>query len=57
MIHQMVKDILDDGQFDECDLTMQDLSMIVEPLLGCSPTSFHHRIDYPGFDFNRKRRG
>jgi putative nucleotidyltransferase with HDIG domain len=55
MIRQIVDDCLRDGQFDECDLTMRDLSTIVETLERTVTTVFHHRIDYPGFDFNRER--
>lgn len=55
MIRQIVDDCLRDGQFDECDLTMRDLSVIVEALERTVTTVFHHRIDYPGFDFNRER--
>jgi cyclic-di-AMP phosphodiesterase PgpH len=55
MIRQIVDDCLRDGQFDECDLTMRDLSVIVEALERTVATVFHHRIDYPGFDFNRER--
>ena len=55
MIRQIVDDCLRDGQFDECDLTMRDLSIIVETLERTVTTVFHHRIDYPGFDFNRER--
>ncbi len=55
MIRQIVDDCLRDGQFDECDLTMRDLSIIVDALERTVTTVFHHRIDYPGFDFNRER--
>jgi cyclic-di-AMP phosphodiesterase PgpH len=55
MIRQIVDDCLRDGQFDACDLTMRDLSLIVETLERTVTTVFHHRIDYPGFDFNRER--
>ena len=55
MVRQIVDDCLRDGQFDECDLTMRDLSIIVDTLERTVTTVFHHRIDYPGFDFNRER--
>ena len=55
MIQVIVDDCLRDGQFDECDLTMRDLSIIVATLERTVTTVFHHRIDYPGFDFNRER--
>ncbi len=55
MIRTIVDDCLRDGQFDECDLTMRDLAVIVESLERTVSTMYHHRIDYPGFEFNRER--
>lgn len=55
MIQTIVDDCLRDGQFDDCDLTMRDLAIIVDALEHSVATVFHHRIDYPGFDFNRER--
>jgi len=55
MIQTIVDDCLRDGQFDDCDLTMRDLAIIVEALERSVATMFHHRIDYPGFDFNREK--
>jgi hypothetical protein len=55
MIQTIVDDCLRDGQFDECDLTMRDLAGIVDALEHTVTTIFHHRIDYPGFDFEPER--
>lgn len=55
MIQTIVDDCLRDGQFDECDLTMRDLAVIVNSLERTVATMYHHRIDYPGFEFNRER--
>ncbi len=55
MIQTIVDDCLRDGQFDECELTMRDLAIIVESLERSVLTMYHHRIDYPGFEFNRER--
>ena len=57
MIDQMVKNILEDGQLDECELTLKDIEKIGAAFFWVLTNAFHHRIDYPGFDFNRKRRG
>lgn len=56
MIQTIVDDCLHDGQFDECDLTMRDLAVIVDTLERTVSTMYHHRIDYPGFEFNREKR-
>jgi membrane-associated HD superfamily phosphohydrolase len=56
MIQTIVDDCLRDGQFDNCDLTMRDLAVITDALERTVATMYHHRIDYPGFDFNRPQR-
>ncbi len=55
MIDQIIKNSLDDGQLDECDLTLKDLEKISAAFLWVLTSAFHHRIDYPGFDFNGKQ--
>ena len=57
MIAQIVKKDLDDEQLDDCDLTLRDLEKIEAAFFWVLTTAFHHRIDYPDFDFNRRRRG
>ena len=57
MIDQIVKNVLEDGQLDECDLTLKDIEKISAAFFWVLSNAFHHRIDYPGFDFNRQRRG
>ncbi len=54
MVRAISSDCLRDGQFDDCDLTLKDLSTVNEALIRTVTTIFHHRIDYPGFDFNRE---
>jgi hypothetical protein len=56
MNQTIVDDCLRDGQFDDCDLTMRDLAVIVDTLERTVSTVYHHRIDYPGFDFNQGSR-
>ena len=56
MIDQVVKNVLEDGQLDECELTLKDLEKIGAAFFWVLTNAFHHRIDYPGFDFNRDRR-
>ena len=54
MVRAISNDCLRDGQFDECDLTIRDLTAINDSLIRTVTTMFHHRIDYPGFDFNKE---
>ena len=47
MVHRIISERLEDGQFDECDLTLRDLNRIedafVQQLLGM----YHQRVAYP----------
>jgi len=56
MIDQIIKHALEDGQLDECDLTMKELEKIGAAFQWVLTNVFHQRIDYPGFDFNREKR-
>jgi cyclic-di-AMP phosphodiesterase PgpH len=55
LIHKMSSAIVLDGQLDECDLTFADLERIEEAFLRTLTSMYHHRVDYPGFDFGRPR--
>ncbi|HEV7518865.1 MAG TPA: HDIG domain-containing protein [Thermoanaerobaculia bacterium] len=52
LIRTITEDCLRDGQLDETDLTLKDLSRIAEAFFRVLANIFHQRIDYPGFDFN-----
>jgi putative nucleotidyltransferase with HDIG domain len=42
--------IISDGQLDECNLTMRELTKIRETLITSITALYHPRIDYPGFN-------
>jgi hypothetical protein len=44
-----------DGQLDECDLTFSDLTRIRASFLRTLSAVHHHRIAYPGYDFDRRQ--
>ena len=48
---QMVKEIVDDkvgdGQLDECDLTLADLSSVADSFAQVLAGVYHSRIEYP----------
>jgi hypothetical protein len=52
LIRTLFDDCLQDGQLDQTDLTLADLSAVSVAFLRVLSTIFHQRIDYPGFDFN-----
>ncbi len=47
MIAKIIKDRLDDHQFNECDLTMKELDKIAQTLKEAVIGMFHSRIEYP----------
>jgi len=55
MIHQIAGRIVLDGQLDDCDLTFADLEKIEQAFHRSLVGMYHHRVDYPGFDFGRAK--
>jgi putative nucleotidyltransferase with HDIG domain len=47
IVHQIIKKRLEDGQLDECDLTMRELHVIEESLTKSLCSLYHSRIAYP----------
>lgn len=51
-IEQLVRTLsrrrLDDGQFDECDLTLRELTLIEDSIIKSVCAVYHGRISYPG---------
>jgi len=50
LVRQIIKNKLNDGQLDECDLTLKDLDIIANSFLNILLGIFHERIEYPKFD-------
>jgi putative nucleotidyltransferase with HDIG domain len=55
MIDAIFTDALEDDQLDDSDLTFAELDKIASAFLWVLTNMYHHRIDYPGFDFDRRR--
>ena len=53
LIRKIVSDVVLDDQFDECDLTFADLEKASAAFLRTLGSIYHHRVDYPGFEFDR----
>jgi putative nucleotidyltransferase with HDIG domain len=47
MVGQIIRERLEDGQFDECDLTLRDLDRIREAFVSQLLGMYHQRIEYP----------
>ncbi len=55
VIKVISEDCLRDGQLDETDLTLGDLNLVAEAFQRVLAHIHHRRLDYPGFDFNRRQ--
>jgi len=53
MINKIFNDALEDDQLADCELTFSELDKVGSAFLWVLTHMYHHRIDYPGFDFNR----
>ena len=47
MVGRIIRERLEDGQFDECDLTLRDLERIREAFVAQLLGMYHRRIEYP----------
>ncbi len=47
MVGRIISERLEDGQFDECDLTLRDLDRIREACIAQLLGMYHRRIEYP----------
>ncbi|MGH9340722.1 MAG: HD family phosphohydrolase [Acidobacteriota bacterium] len=54
LITRLIQSTIQDGQFDECDITMKELDQITRAFERILTGMYHHRIEYPGFEFNKR---
>ncbi len=47
LVKRIVKDRLNDGQFDECRITFKDLDMVASAFVRVLTGIFHARVEYP----------
>lgn len=50
IVMKIVDAIITDGQLDECNVTLQELTTIREAMISALTAIYHARIDYPGFN-------
>lgn len=53
-VREIIEERMDLGQFDECDITMQDLTTIKETIVSCLTGVYHSRIQYPKLKLKRE---
>ena len=47
IVHQIVKKRMEEGQFDECEITLRELRLVEESLVKSLWAMYHSRIAYP----------
>ena len=47
MVRKIIKEKLNDGQLDECDLTLRDLDKIGDTFVHILSCVYHTRLEYP----------
>ena len=47
VVHEIVSDRLNDGQFDDCDITLQQIRLVEESLVKSLCSIYHGRVAYP----------
>ncbi len=57
VVRRIIREKLEDGQLDECDLTFRDLDTIAATFTRLLASMFHPRVEYPDLerDFPRRR--
>jgi putative nucleotidyltransferase with HDIG domain len=56
LVRKIIKDKLNDGQLDECDLTFKDLNLIANAFVRILSGIFHSRVEYPDMSQEIERR-
>jgi membrane-associated HD superfamily phosphohydrolase len=58
MVRKIIRDKLNDGQLDDCDLTFKDLNVVANSFCNVLGGVYHKRIEYPELiEELTKRRG
>lgn len=52
-VREVIEERMDLDQFDECNLTMKDLTLIRETIVGCLTGVYHARTQYPKLKLKR----
>lgn len=56
LIAEIFNNYLQDGQLDDCDFSLKELRAIASSFLATLHTIYQPRVEYPGFDFEMKKK-
>lgn len=54
LVQRVIRDKMDDGQFDKCDMTLEELKIVEDTLIRTLLAYGHPRIKYPRFDLGEE---
>jgi hypothetical protein len=54
MVNSIIKNVLNEGQLDDCDLTLKDIFKIRKSFLKSFSAIYHTRIEYPTENWNKR---
>jgi imidazolonepropionase-like amidohydrolase len=54
MVDRIVEDKIDDGQLDNCEITLNDIGKIKQSFMKVLEGIFHSRIEYPEVNYQAK---
>jgi len=55
LVQRIVSDAMNDGQLADSDLTFAEIDKVASSFMWVLMNMYHHRIEYPGFNFNEER--
>jgi len=55
VITEIFNNYLQDGQLDDCDFSLKELRIVASSFLETLYMIYHHRVEYPGFEFEPKQ--
>lgn len=56
VITDIFNNYIQDGQLDDCDFSLKELQTIASSFLSTLYSIYHMRVEYPGFDFEMKKK-
>lgn len=56
LINDIFNNYLQDGQLDDCDFSLKELKTTAASFLSTLYTVYHPRVEYPGFNFEGKKK-
>ncbi len=56
VVRRIIREKLEDGQLDECELTFRDLDVIAQTFTRLLASMFHPRVEYPDLERDLSRR-